>query len=162
MILHRDAEKSTHYNIVDGQQRIITFSLMLQAIQSLLVKEEKVTIQFLNQSLSENPFNKRNIPSNYRTLDRRIGNIEERERNSLLDYIKHNCELIVLITDDISEAFQFFDAQNARGKKLYPHDLLKAYHLREMNHLKTADLVESVKEWENLDQKKLQLVITNI
>lgn len=33
---------------------------------------------------------------------------------------------------DISEAFQFFDSQNARGKALYPHDLLKAYHLREM------------------------------
>jgi len=161
LILHRDAEKSRHYNIVDGQQRIITFSLMLQAIQSLLVKEEKVPIQFLNQSLSENPFNKRNIPSNYRTLDRRIGNIEEREREALLEYIKNNCELIVLITDDISEAFQFFDSQNARGKKLYPHDLLKAYHLREMNHLKTADLVASVKEWENLDQKKLSQLFSD-
>lgn len=153
LILHRDAEKSTHYNIVDGQQRIITFSLMLTAM------EQK--IDFLNQSLSENPFNKRNIPSNYRTLERRIGNIEQRERSALLEYIKHNCELIVLITDDISEAFQFFDAQNARGKKLYPHDLLKAYHLREMNHLKTADLVASVKEWENLDQKKLSQLFSD-
>jgi len=153
LILHRDAEKSRHYNIVDGQQRIITFSLMLAAM------EQK--IDFLNQSLSENPFNKRNIPSNYRTLDRRIGNIEEREREALLEYIKNNCELIVLITDDISEAFQFFDSQNARGKKLYPHDLLKAYHLREMNHLKTADLVESVKEWENLDQKKLSQLFSD-
>jgi hypothetical protein len=153
LILHRDAEKSRHYNIVDGQQRIITFSLMLRAMEQ--------EIDFLNQSLSENPFNKRNIPSNYRTLERRIGNIEERERSALLEYIKHNCELIVLITDDISEAFQFFDAQNARGKKLYPHDLLKAYHLREMNHLKTADLVASVKEWENLDQKKLSQLFSD-
>jgi len=28
----------------------------------------------------------------------------------LLDYIKNNCELIVVITEDISEAFQFFDS----------------------------------------------------
>jgi hypothetical protein len=155
LILHQAEKNQSLYNIVDGQQRVITFSLMLQAIQSLLKNDEKVTVQFLEQSLTDNPNNNRNIPSNYRTLDRRLGNMEEREREALLEYIKNNCELIVLITDDISEAFQFFDSQNARGKKLYPHDLLKAYHLREMNHLKTADLVASVKEWENLDQKKL-------
>lgn len=54
------------------------------------------------------------------------------ERKELLEYVKDNCELIVVITEDLSEAFQFFNLQNARGKNLYPHDLMKAYHLLEM------------------------------
>jgi len=152
LILHEEAEGHTKYNIVDGQQRTITFSLLLKAMQE--------NVRFLDQSLSENVHNVRNISSNFRTLERRIGNIEERERNDLLEYVKHNCELVVVITQDISEAFQFFDSQNARGKKLYPHDLLKAYHLREMNHLRSSEIEESVKVWEELDQKSLSLLFS--
>ena len=37
--------------------------------------------------------------------------------------------MVEVVLQDISEAFQFFDSQNARGKDLEPHDLLKAYHL---------------------------------
>ncbi len=139
------------YNIVDGQQRTITFSLLLKA-------HGADTIKFLEQPLANNPFNIRNISNNYRILERRVNNIiDDRDRRELLDYIKNNYELIVVITEDLSEAFQFFDSQNARGKKIYPHDLLKAYHLREMNDLDVTDQKElsalfsdylyRVKEW---------------
>ena len=111
LILHQDEGKST-YNIVDGQQRTITFSLLLHALGV-------DSISFLGQSLTNNPHNIRNIPNNYRTLERRIKNIaDDREKADLKNYIENNCELIVVITDNISEAFQFFDSQNARGKKL--------------------------------------------
>jgi len=157
LILHFDAKQSV-YNIVDGQQRTITFSLLLMAIN----QEYRASIPFLNQSLTDDAYNSRNIPNNYRTLERRIHNISDnRERLELEDYIKNNCELIVVITEDISEAFQFFDSQNARGKKLYPHDLLKAYHLREMNNLDIAQTEKTVKDWEDLDQKKLSLLFSD-
>jgi len=148
LILHKDTKKSI-YNIVDGQQRTITFSLLLKALGAN-------SISFLEQPLADNSHNKRNIPNNFRTLQRRADNIsDDRDRVELLDYIKNNCELIVVITEDISEAFQFFDSQNARGKKLYPHDLLKAYHLREMNDLDVIEIVKIIKEWEDLPQKDL-------
>ncbi len=153
LILHQDEKDQALYNIVDGQQRTITFSLLLHAMG---VSE----IPFLEQPLSNNYLNDRNIRANYRALERRIGNIEKSEHAELLNYIKSNCELIVVITKDISEAFQFFDSQNARGKKLYPHDLLKAYHLREMNHLKSPEIEEVVKVWEDLDQKQLSLLFS--
>jgi len=154
LILHYDGEKST-YNIVDGQQRTITFSLLLKALGA-------DSICFLNQPLADNPHNKRNIPNNFRTLERRADNIiDDRERRNLRDYIENNCELIVVITENISEAFQFFDSQNARGKKLYPHDLLKAYHLREMNDLDVAETVKVVKGWEDLPQKSLSLLFSD-
>ena len=154
LILHKSQEKSV-YNIVDGQQRTITFSLLLKTLGAS-------SIEFLEQPLTDNPHSKRNIPNNFRTLQRRADNIsDDRERGALLDYIKDNCELIVVITEDISEAFQFFDSQNARGKKLYPHDLLKAYHLREMNDLNVSEIVKIVKGWEDLPQKDLATLFSD-
>ena len=132
LILHHD--KDGNYNIVDGQQRTITFALMLDCLG-------KEPIGFLDQSLSENSFNLHNVVNNHRALERRIDKllIEDKDRRYLAEYITDHCELIVVITDDLSEAFQFFDSQNARGKTLYPHDLLKAYHLREMSNVDAAE-----------------------
>lgn len=156
LILHKeDKEGKSTYNIVDGQQRTITFSLLLKVLGA-----DKFS--FLEQSLAHNPHNTRNIPNNFRALERRANNIiDDRERGNLRDYIENNCELIVVITEDISEAFQFFDSQNARGKKLYPHDLLKAYHLREMNNLDIAETERVVKGWEDLPQKDLSLLFSD-
>ncbi len=84
--------------------------------------------------------------------------MDERDLDELTGYINDHCELIVVITDDLSEAFQFFDSQNARGKSLYPHDLLKAYHLREMSNVGTAETERIVKMWEELDQKELAVL----
>ena len=151
LILHR--ENDEHYDIVDGQQRIITFSLLLDCL-------DLNPIDFLQQSVSNNQFNIRNILNNHRALERRITKLqtEEKDKKDLTDYVTNHCELIVVITDDLSEAFQFFDSQNARGKTLYPHDLLKAYHLREMNAVSVQDTVDIVKMWEELDQKKLSVL----
>ena len=154
LILHQEGEST--YNVVDGQQRTITFSLLLKALGA------ESSINFLEQSLSNNSYNIHNIFSNFRTLERRANNItDDRDRRELRDYIKNNCELIVVITRNISEAFQFFDSQNARGKKLWPHDLLKAYHLREMKDLDVAETEKVVKGWEDLDQKELSALFSD-
>ncbi|CAG37104.1 DUF262 domain-containing protein [Desulfotalea psychrophila] len=153
LILHQEEESI--YNIVDGQQRTITFTLLLKALGA-------DSISFLEQPLANNPHNTRNIANNFRTLERRTNNIiDDKDSKELLDYIKNNCELIVIITENISDAFQFFDSQNARGKKLYPHDLLKAYHLREMNDLDVAETEKVVKGWEDLNQKELSALFSD-
>lgn len=153
LILHNH---DNSYDIVDGQQRTITFTLLLKALGAA------GDISFLEQPLADNPYNTRNVSNNFRTLARRVTNIiDAKDKKELLDYITNNCELIVVITNDLSEAFQFFDSQNARGKKLYPHDLLKAYHLREMNDLEVTETEKVVKEWEDLNQKELSALFNN-
>ncbi len=151
LILHLD--KDDCYNIVDGQQRIITFSLLLNCLGL-------APISFLDQKVSNNQFNLHNIINNHRAIERRISKltVDDKDKNTFIDYVKSRCELIVIITDDLSEAFQFFDSQNARGKSLYPHDLLKAYHLREMADIETSETERTVKMWEELDQKSLAIL----
>jgi len=158
LILHKEKEDGRDvYNIVDGQQRTITFSLLLSCFDNI------GRIRFLEEKLSFNEINIQNVINNHRALYRRISSIRKDENDSnakqeydnLKSYICNNCELIVVITDDLTEAFQFFDSQNARGKALYPHDLLKAYHLREMGELSESEINEIVKMWEELNQKEL-------
>ena len=151
-----DEKKNVIYDIVDGQQRVITFSLLLKCCKVKLgLKEENDKIVFLEQKLNNNSDNMLNVPHNYHALERRINLLEKSDLSDLYDYIKNNCEMIVIITDDTSEAFQFFDSQNARGKKLYPHDLLKAYHLREMKGLREEEKEEVVRLWEEMNQERL-------
>lgn len=165
LILHSDvdADGSIRYNIVDGQQRTITFSLLLYALYELEKTEDRPVIDFLRQQVFDNPFSRHNIPNNLNAFRRRIFRNPDKEENAdhirdmkrLRDFIERQCELIVVITDDISEAFQFFDSQNARGKALYPHDLLKAYHLREMTEVDEVMTERIVKEWEKIPQYDL-------
>lgn len=161
LILHR-ASSQDSYDIVDGLQRIITFSLLLRALG-------KNDIAFLQQELYDNEYNARNISNNYRALERRVSKpdlkesqqqkeeyyVKEQECGRLEEFVENRCELIVVVTSDVSEAFQFFDSQNARGKALYPHDLLKAYHLREMIDIEENEVERIVKGWEQISQSGL-------
>ena len=154
LILHQSPNNT--FNIVDGQQRIITFILLLKALH--------VDINLLDLQPAANELTTKNINLNYNAFQRQLCSSNEMEYNSnstenyrhLADYICHNCEMIVVITDDLSEAFQFFDSQNARGKALYPHDLLKAYHLREMHNESSEITEKAVADWEDINQNELK------
>jgi len=165
LILHKetDAHGKDIYNVVDGQQRTITFCLLLYALYELEKPKDRRKIYFLNQQVFDNSYSRHNIPNNLNAFRRRTyknldgdENIDFiRDMRHLRDFIEKQCELIVVITDDISEAFQFFDSQNARGKALYPHDLLKAFHLREMVDIDEAKTEQIVKDWEKVPQHDL-------
>lgn len=77
LILHKD--KDGNYNIVDGQQRTITFALLLFSLyypddtQECSVKAED-RITFLNQVVFDNPHSRRNIANNRQAFKRRINN----------------------------------------------------------------------------------------
>lgn len=155
LVVHKENENDK-LNIVDGQQRTITLTLIADA----LIKGEKLknikgladfTTDLVNLPFS-NDISKSNIQNNYKVIERRVNEFDE---NATLFFF-NKCELVEVILTDISEAFQFFDSQNARGKDLEPHDLLKAFHLREMNKSSTeAERLATVESWEAMDTNKL-------
>ena len=130
--------------IVDGQQRIVTLVLLITKILDLL-QDEKVKSSYNSIATKVNSFAHRisfhnryslhNIVENIHTIERRKIDLDK----DLFDFLLTKCEFVVVELNSISEAFQFFDSQNARGKDLEAHDLLKAYHLREIRSLSEED-----------------------
>lgn len=93
-----------------------------------------------------------NICNNYLTISRLVERADFTE--ALIDFLLNRCHVVVFELTDISEAFQFFDSQNARGRDLEPHDLLKAYHLREFDE-DEAVKARAVAHWENTESDAL-------
>lgn len=132
--------------IVDGQQRIITLTLLIRIMYDAL-KDEKVKASYCDIYKKITAFSNSDRVSfcNRYTLHNIVDNIhiiENRKSDfdkQLFDFLLTKCEFVVVRLNSISEAFQFFDSQNARGKDLAAHDLLKAYHLREIPSLSEED-----------------------
>ena len=79
----------------------------------------------------------------------------EETKQAFIKALDSILEVVVICVDKVSEAFQLFDSQNARGKALDPHDLLKAYHLREMSDISEDETEKIVKDWEQVSQSGL-------
>jgi len=150
IILHK--EHSEKYNIVDGQQRLTTLSILLYCLeadkQGLLNKEYS--------SLSYDI-----IVTNYGILYKRTSELSKDEQEKYKDYLLNQCTMVQIVTDSEQEAFQFFDSQNSRGKELAPHDLLKSYHLREMNSEDEKQKVKIINRWENINQDDIDDLFKN-
>ncbi|MCM4171842.1 DUF262 domain-containing protein [Arenibacter sp. TNZ] len=160
IVIHEDIKKSkTIKNIVDGQQRTVSLILITKAILGnrenyqnpvLRKKLEFIASKLISFNFT-NSISKYNVKQNYREIQRIVARLTEEEIFFLFD----KCEMVQFILSDITEAFQFFDAQNARGRDLDPHDLLKAFHLREFSMSDIALQNEIVEQWENTRSKEL-------
>lgn len=138
IILHNN---NGQYDIVDGQQRLITLSLIRHALDSQYAND-LLTHVFADSVSIENIFDNNRFIKEWLSMHQ---NQIEKYKNAFDNLL----EVVVLEVDKISEAFQLFDSQNTRGKELDPHDLLKAYHLREM-HDYPFEKLNLVKQWENI------------
>ena len=173
IVLHRDKNNTSlkNINIVDGQQRTLTLILLVWAViqkQQLDLKQEHLKKDLneisnqINVFMDVQEFNSDishyNIYQNFNAAKRIVSvNFSEQD----IDFFLNNCQVAVFILDDISEAFQFFDSQNARGRDLEPHDLLKAYHLREFSEQEQHLEAQTVAHWESLDSAHLAKLFSN-
>lgn len=155
-------EEGTQKNIVDGQQRTITLLLAVRAL--ITVRKDKLDRQDLKEQLSMldkamvNPsftsaISKANIHNNYLEISRIVNRSDFTEEH--IDFLLNKCKVVTFTLNDVSEAFQFFDSQNARGRDLEPHDLLKAYHLREFREEDELLKAKTVARWENSETEEL-------
>ena len=131
IVLYKNGDKS---EIVDGQQRLTTLSLVLH-------KLGRKDILFLQEKLSHS-ISKFNIIENYKFIN------SYNFPSGFEEYILKICEMVHVELNDLDEAFQFFDSQNSRGKPLESYDLLKAYHLREMKDKPKEIIHHCVERWE--------------
>ena len=142
IILHKKSDGN--FDIIDGQQRIISLLLIY-----LCLKPEE------NFSISDHQFTNKitqaNIHENYMFIARWL----KGDKANFIKAFDDILEVVVLNVKKESEAFQLFDSQNARGKALDPHDLLKAYHLREMKQY-PYEMQHAVTRWEAREASQIR------
>lgn len=145
VILHKDG--NTLY-VVDGQQRIISLTLLNHYLDA------KFDNSILSTKFTDNTTLK-HINENYHCIKEWFSLRTQDEKTAFINAMKDILEVVIIYVDKESEAFQLFDSQNTRGRALDPHDLLKAYHLREMQG-NTYDMEYAVNKWEEKDMAKIR------
>ncbi|MEI0563685.1 DUF262 domain-containing protein [Brachyspira pulli] len=141
LILHKEKEE---YNIVDGQQRLVSISIILNILEKMNDKKESIENAILNSCFDD--ISKNNIIRNYKYIKSYVA-----KDTDLLKFILNNCKMVVIVVDKLEEAFQLFDSQNSRGKPLEAFDLLKAYHLNEVSpYITNLTKKQIVNKWERL------------
>lgn len=143
ILFEKDKEKK-EYEIVDGQQRILSFLLLKLYLTKYLKKDFQCN---LLKTKFSNKVTQKNLHDNYATINEWFSSVENEEKESFNHALNKILEVVVITVSKIGEAFQLFDSQNTRGRALYPHDLLKAYHLREIHD--KYDMQNAVVKWES-------------
>jgi len=163
---HQPEADMPQLDIVDGQQRTLTLVLAVWAIiESRLDKLDRQDLrialtrlkpaieQFMERQKFASEVSHHNLRQNFLELQRLVSRTDFTEGH--IDFLLNKCQVVVFVLSDVSEAFQFFDSQNARGRDLEPHDLLKAFHLREFAEHESELKAASVAHWENLPSHDL-------
>ena len=143
ILFEKDKEKK-EYEIVDGQQRILSFLLLKLYLTEYLKKDFQCN---LLKTKFSNKVTQKNLHDNYATINEWFSSVEDEEKECFNRALNKILEVVVITVSKIGEAFQLFDSQNTRGRALYPHDLLKAYHLREIHD--KYDMQNAVVKWES-------------
>lgn len=136
------------FDVVDGQQRIISLLLIKQCIETggkCPISKKK----FFNK------ITQTNIHDNYMFIREWFSLKSKDDKKNFILAFDEILEVVVISVEKVSEAFQLFDSQNTRGKSLDPHDLLKAYHLREMKKY-PYEMEHAVTKWESKDTNQIR------
>lgn len=148
VILYKSETKEGNWEVVDGQQRVISLTLLMKCLKPDY-KNTIVSTKFNNR------ITQANINANYKMICDWFRYRDDDFRQKFINALENVVEVVVLTVNKINEAFQFFDSQNTRGKALDPHDLLKAYHLREMKNYQ-YEMEYAVKKWEDKDTDEIR------
>lgn len=140
IILHKSDDGKL--NIIDGQQRLITLTLLLRELGY------EGQLPLLKQKFrSENAINHiANTKYVLNSLSSRLHTDKGNLSNKLAECITFS--VLILQKNNLDLAYTFFSNQNSRGVPLTDYDILKAHHLRYINV--DAQAEHLAKRWNKL------------
>ena len=153
--------------IVDGQQRIATLTILFCVLRELAAESDKSSIDryvyepgdkfagiqghyrlsvrgrdnsFFRDNIQERgklsaavkrpltglPDSQRGMVQNAGYLMEALAKLDERRRDTLMQFLVQRCYLVVVSTSDRNSAYRIFSVLNDRGLDLSPTDILKA------------------------------------
>jgi hypothetical protein len=166
-----DGTETRRSEIVDGQQRYLTFAVIAHAITEVprladvkLAERLRNAVQHIQLPGRRDGQTQLNLRRNFAQVRNVVTRWSGIEIEEFARFFLDDCSVIVLKVADLDAAFQMFDSQNTRGRALYPTDLLKAYHLREFSQTDpgTAQLLEVVKRWESVPSAEINHLIAAV
>ena len=113
-------KNNDHYDIVDGQQRIVTLSLMLRSLSS------SIADSFIKNAKLQGKDSEKHIGYNLQWFRRQAAKIVNKQE--MIDKIV-NSHLDIIVMNNLDEALKFFDRMNTSGVDLTATDILKSHHL---------------------------------
>ncbi|WP_151976819.1 DUF262 domain-containing protein [Acinetobacter soli] len=160
IVLHKGSVEAKS-DIVDGQQRTLTFYLIWHALKARKVQLNKLVLPEFSLCIPACRISQENLRRNYEVVEKLIDKPRSKPLEEYIDILLSKCEFVIVELSKLSEAFQFFDSQNSRGLDLHPHDLLKAYHLREFDPSEAELKTKAVQQWEQRDEKEVHRIFSH-
>ncbi|MBF0289616.1 MAG: DUF262 domain-containing protein [SAR324 cluster bacterium] len=157
VILHDVEGDSSKMDIVDGQQRLVTLTLLLQQ----LGLSNKITTGLLNAEFTAS--SAESILKNHDVMGEFLEAKSDEEKNKFSNRLFPNdCDqengwlLFTVLTlegeNALDRAFTFFDSINSKGMPLTDFNLLKAHHLMFIPPKQEALASGHNEEWEKRNQ----------
>ena len=137
-------ENKGSFDIVDGQQRLITLSLLLR------VMSDRSDFKLLNEKILCTSISMPNIKENYKSIidyKNRLVEYDKIDINDFINYLETKVSFYLLCAETTEESFQLFDGRNTKYKDLSPVDLLKAYHLGAMTNYSIEEKKKLLLDW---------------
>lgn len=149
-----DASGNGFHNIIDGQQRLVTLTLMLARVGSGKCPLPLFRQKFVSQDAINNVGNAKYV----------IEQLYIRDWNKIShvwDNIHENLTFSVLIinSENLDLAYTFFANQNSGGVKLSDFDILKAHHLRYIGAVEQQ--AHMAERWNNLLRERVAKEISS-
>lgn len=143
-IIVNPSKDTDKLDVVDGQQRLTTLSLLFMCLEQNSTHRLRCKYPHIES--------KENIYRNYHYIKKWLKTYETQiEKTQFLNFILDKCSVVEIISPNLSEAFQMFDSQNGRGKELEAINLLKAFHLHAID--KESSRIEVTDEKKTIDRK---------
>jgi hypothetical protein len=140
LLFHQNHEKQRRF-VIDGQQRLTALSVLYRMLNGSLPEKFALTYS---------PKSARRILAAFKIF-------KETQRKPTAS-IFGEIVFTTIQVERVDLAFTFFDTQNNRGVPLHATDLLKAYHLREVDGHDTRqrEALQSLcaRRWESIQQGK--------
>lgn len=147
VVFVRYKDRQEYFEIIDGQQRLTTLTILLSLLRSF--EECKVLVSWFDKSnlsydhrheadeairqLSENQLydnsGASSIAEVYRIMQKNILNILEEKGISLIDFVNYLLSKVIIMRIPVpqdTELNHYFEIMNSRGEQLEKHEVLKA------------------------------------
>lgn len=177
-IILLEKKRGEEFEIVDGQQRMVTISLLLMAVRDATIigeredrritnlintypkSEKKQRIKLYDDEANESYHRiwkgaveeaDGQVASAYRYYVDKVKKLNENELDELLNNVTAKLEVVETRCNDTSLAYTIFQSQNERGKEVEPHILAKSRIYGAAEKLDNETKQKEVKKrWEHI------------